>query len=82
MSQSREENIESLTGLSKLWFELDSSILKPFLVHDWENCIKEHIELTQYVLFLFVMWFITYVINHSTMALCCQYIFSRLEFYA
>ena len=26
MSQSREENIESLTGLSKLWFELDSSI--------------------------------------------------------
>ena len=42
-----EENIESLTGLSKLWFELDSSILKPFLVHDWENCIKEHIELTK-----------------------------------
>lgn len=36
MSQNREENIESLTGLSKLWFELDSSILKPFLVYDWE----------------------------------------------
>ena len=47
MSQSREENIESLTGLSKLWFELDSSILKPFLVHDWENRTKEHIELTK-----------------------------------
>ena len=47
MSQSREESVDGLTGLSKLWFELDSGILKPFLVHDWENCIKEHIELTK-----------------------------------
>ena len=40
MSQSREENIESLTGLSKLWFELDSSILKPFLVHESKKLHK------------------------------------------
>lgn len=47
MSLSREENYEGLTGLSKLWFDLDRMILKPFLVDDWENCFKEHIDLSK-----------------------------------
>ena len=47
MRLSREENYEGLTGLSKLWFDLDRMILKPFLVDDWENCFKEHIDLSK-----------------------------------
>ena len=47
MSLSREDGHENLTGLSKLWFDFDRFILKPVLVDNWEECFKEHIDLSQ-----------------------------------
>ncbi|MCQ2817315.1 MAG: cation:proton antiporter [archaeon] len=44
---SRADNYENLSGISRIWFSFDRDVLKPLLVYDWENCIKEHIDLSQ-----------------------------------
>ena len=46
-SLSREECVENLSVLGKMWLHFDGVVLKPILVYDWENCFKEHIDLTK-----------------------------------